>query len=237
LTTGADATIIVTPLTGEGDLAFGSEKVSIGGEVRGFIATAPGDSSLHAVLNHKQELVILKDGKVASTTAMPKEGRCVCFSDDNTVWVGGDKKGGVISFTLSAGGAECKLGSVTMAESDDRVEQLASNGKDIVAAVNGLKEVYLFRPSTGELLNKNLWKVHTGAVTSCAFSPDGTKFATGSADESVMVFTDLVGFRPTRQKAVGLCPLGVTYVAWLDDSTIVAVGKDKSARTITVASE
>ena len=72
---------------------------------------------------------------------------------------------------------------------------------------------------------------HEGGVSAVAFSPDGTRVATGSGDRSARVFDAATGAEISRLDHEG----GVYAVAFSPDGTRVATGsRDRSARVCCV---
>jgi WD40 repeat protein len=75
------------------------------------------------------------------------------------------------------------------------------------------------------------WKFHDSMPTSVEFSPDSTKCLTASMDGNIIVWKDLDTF---NNKARGLCDNahlgGVTAAHWIDNSTFVSIGDDRTIK-------
>ena len=80
-------------------------------------------------------------------------------------------------------------------------------------------------PKTGTVLT--IYHGHAERVSAVAWSPDGTRIASGSTDMTVHIWTAATGHHlfTYRSHAVGLLNF-VEAVAWSPDSTCIASGND-----------
>ena len=208
-------------------VGFSDTSVSLGGACIE-VQVSNKDPSLFAAVTAQGSLVVIKDGKVASTVEVGVDPTCVTWSsDDSQIWVG-TKKQTVLNFNVAEG--KTTKGSVVVTGFSKPVNGVfASPTGDIYAATDLLKAVTFFN-NAGEILNINKWQYHDCTITTAGFNPSGTKFATGAADGHMFVYSDLVKFTPAKVALKNVSPQGVYSLGWIDDSNIVTCGVDRAIR-------
>ncbi|ULT91762.1 hypothetical protein L3Y34_009433 [Caenorhabditis briggsae] len=152
---------------------------------------------------------------------------CVAVFKD-TVAVGG-KDAKVHVYKLKSDGG---LELVKVLEHGAEITSVAfsDNGEYLVATDLARKVIPYTVASDFTLTHTNSWTFHTAKVSSVAWSPDNTRLATGSLDNSVIVW-DLTktGEHPVIIK--GAHPMSsVNAVLWLDEKTVVSAGQDSNIK-------
>lgn len=206
--------------------------VPVGGSTRQ-LANANNDPTLFAVVLAQNKLVVFKDNKVASTTALSFEPYCVCFShDDSLIYVGGKNKA-VVSFSVDASGATVAA-TESKFDTRDVCEHVAvtPDGKYMCAS-DRKRSLNMFDLASGELLNSgNPLRHHTATIRSVAFSPNGSKMLSAGADSNVFIWYD--GVVDGKRLKIEAHTQAISQASWLDENTIVTVGDELTIKTWTI---
>jgi WD40 repeat protein len=210
------------------DRKWGSAAVALGGQPVA-LAVSPIDSGLIAVILTQEKLVIVKNGNVASEQDLKYRGTCIDFTADGKKLIIGakNKKATVYDFN----GTKATPTSVVMeCEREINAVHGSPDGKHFVT-VDQSRNI-TFWDQKGTSLNIG-WNHHSSTIESTAFSPSGRRFATGSADETIFVWSDFTQWNPMRLR-IQAHPQGVAHLAWLDEHTLVSVGDDRIIKVWTV---
>jgi len=215
------------------DGTFGNDALAIGGQPSA-LATGKKDSSLIAVGLATSKLLFVKDGAIKSTLDLGYVPISIDFSiDDKEIAVGGkDKK--VHFYTVGSGeftkGREYK-------DSDKEVTHVLHRPDgSLLATIDKDKRLYFYN-NEGKQLNSGGWEYHSATVSCGAWSPSGARFATGSADESIIVWSDFKTFKDEHRLLIkDAHSQGVECLAFWDENTLVSVGCDRSTRIWDLAS-
>jgi WD40 repeat protein len=208
-------------------VTFGTDALALGGQPTA-LAVGKKDSSVIAVGLANSKLLYVKDGAIKSTLDLGYVPLSIDFSiDDKEIAVGGkDKK--VHFYTVGAGsftkGKEYK-------DSDKEVTHVRFRPDgSLLATIDKDRRLYFYN-NEGKNLNPLGWEYHSATVSCGAWSPSGARFATGSADETILVWSDFKTFKDeSRIHIKDAHSQGVEQIAFWDENTLISVGSDRSTR-------
>jgi len=209
------------------DGTFGNDALALGGQPTA-LAAGKKDSSVLAVGLANSKLLFVKDGSIKSTLDLGFVPTSIDFSiDDREIAVGGkDKKVHFYdvksdSFTK---GREYK-------DSDKEVTHVLHRPDgSLVATIDRDKRLYFYNKE-GKQLNSGGWEYHSATVACGAWSPSGARFATGSADETILIWSDFKTFKDEQRVHIkDGHSQGVEQLAFWDENTLISVGSDRSTR-------
>jgi len=171
-------------------LKWSSDALALGGQPT-HITVGKKDSSLIAVALANQNLVLIQKGTIKGTTSITFVPNYIDFSADDSELVVGGKDKKVHFFSVSGDGFKH---TKEYKESDKEV-LIAHYRPDqsLVATVDRDKRIYFYNKD-GKNLNPLGWEYHSASVTAGAWSPSGKRYATGAADESIIVWSDFTKF-------------------------------------------
>ncbi|EFP10794.1 CRE-AIPL-1 protein [Caenorhabditis remanei] len=154
---------------------------------------------------------------------------CVAISADKKIVAVGGKDAKVHVYKLNGDGA---LEQIKVIEHAAEITSVAfsDNGEFLVATDLGRKVIPYSVGTDFSVASPNSWTFHTAKVTSVAWSPDNTRLATGSLDNSVIVW-DMT--KPAEHPIIikGAHPMSsVNAVIWLDEKTVVSAGQDSNIK-------
>ncbi|XXQ38900.1 WD domain, G-beta repeat [Plasmodiophora brassicae] len=204
-------------LAGEGGVAIAGQPVAI----------AAGAKDLTVIVTRKKTLVVVVGNAEACTVQLSFMPTDVALSPDEAeIAVSGDKL--VHLFSLAKNQAAPLK---TLAKHMDLTACVAysPDGRLLVSGDNQ-RGIYIWDRSTGEVTNPSGWRYHAAKVTTACFSPSSNLLATGSVDQSVLVWTDLTSFDPNRIKIDPAHVGGVSHVRFLNDKTVVSTGDDRAIK-------
>jgi len=206
---------------------WSTDAIALGGQPV-HVTSGKKDSTLVAVALANSNLVLLHKGTIKGTTSIGFVPNYVDFSADDSELVVGGKDKKVHFFSVTGDGFKH---TKEYKESDKEVI-IAHYRPDqsLVATVDRDKRIYFFNKD-GKNLNSLGWEYHAATVSAGAWSPSGKRYATGSADESIIVWSDLTKFSEDSRLLIkdAHCT-GVDFVAFWDEDTLVSVGSDRSIR-------
>lgn len=186
------------------------------------IATASGDSGIVAVATLKELGLFRGVTKVLSIDRLEYEPVCIAILDDLELAVGGnDNK----THIYAIGSGISSLTEVTSIPTRAAITAVGySPLKDLLAIGDSGRQVEVYeRPSWSPRI-KDKWAAHTSRVNCLAWSPNGAFLATGSLDESIIVWSLA---NPSTQIQIPFCHVsGVTGLAWTADDKLVSTGND-----------
>jgi WD40 repeat protein len=206
---------------------FGTDALALGGQPTA-LAAGKKDPSILAVGLANSKLLFVKDGAIKSTLDVGYVPSSIEFSiDDKEIAVGGkDKK--VHFYTV---GSDSFTKGKEYKDSDKEVTHtLFRPDGSLLATIDKEKRLYFYN-TEGKNLNPHGWEYHNATVTCGAWSPSGARFATGSVDETIIVWSDFKTFKDeTRLHIKDAHSQGVELVAFWDENTLISVGSDRSIR-------
>jgi len=209
------------------DKIFGTDPVALGGQPAA-IAVGNKDSSLIAVALGNQKLLLIQNGEIKSTIDLSFKPNHLNFSvDDSEIAIAGKDK--VLHFFSVTGGKLSKGREYKDSDKEITEVHYRPDGS-LVATIDKDKRLYFYNKD-GKNLNSLGWEYHAATVTSGAWSPSGKRFATGSADESILVWSDFVKFDDNcRLHIKDAHSQGVEFLQFWDDNTLISVGSDRSIK-------
>jgi len=195
------------------------------------VVSGKKDPSLIVVILTQGKLLLVQGGGIKTTQDLGFEPTSVDINNDDTeVAVGGkDKK---IHLYKLAGG-KFAAGAV-LAESDKAIVKVAYRPKDnLLASVDGDKRLFFY--ADGKNMNSGGWPYHISGVACSAWSPSGARYATGSIDETVMIWADFTGYTEKRVTMSAVHSQGVDHVGFWDETSVITVGADRTIRIWNIA--
>jgi len=223
-TVGLDDKLRLNKVKEAKDYQFSTDAIGLGGKPS---AVACGNKSpgLVAVVLAQKKIVIVRDGRIASSTDTSFEPTSVAISpDDSELAVAG--KGGKIVFYALAGDTPKEKSSPEGAALNLNSVRYSADGK-LVVVTDSDRRISIFDSSKKNVIPTN-WRYHGANVPDGAFSPSGALMVTCSMDESLIVWGDLKGFDPlVRKRADMVHAQGVMRCAFIDDKTVITMGFDR----------
>jgi len=206
---------------------WSADALALGGQPV-HIAVGKKDQSLVAVGLANNKLVLVRKGEIKGTTAVDFVPLYVDFSGDDTELVVGGKDKKVHFFSVGSDGFKH-----TKEYKDSDKEVVVAHyrpDQSLVSTVDKDKRIYFYNKE-GKNLNALGWEYHAATVTTGAWSPSGKRYATGSADESIIIWSDFTKFSDDARVHIkdAHCS-GVEFVAFWDEDTLVSLGSDRSIR-------
>lgn len=224
LTCGIDDTLRKAVPTAEGEVpSYTDEAVPLGAQPRALDHRPDEDLTVVATV---KELTVIVGGSKKSSLPIDYEPSCVTIDPKNNhVAVGGgDSKVHIYNLqgtSLSPFKALTHLGAVTDARySPDSTHLLACDTN---------RKLILYTTDEYKLAHNKEWGFHSARVNCVAWSPDGTRVASGSLDTNVIVWSVQAPAKHTIIKNAH--PQSqITGLAWLDNVTLATVGQDANTR-------
>lgn len=218
-----DDTLIYTSLSNK---QYGTP-VKLPSQPRGIAAAA--NLVITACVN---EVVILRDGKIASSLKVSYEPQCVTIEPSgHDVVVGSGKENLAHVYRLDV---NTLTETSTLSLSGTATDVKFSPDGRYLATGDTNRKVSLFAFPGYQPIITTEWSDHTARVNSLSWSPDSRLLASGSLDTNVIIWSP-----DTKRKLVdirGGHPMSpVTRVQWLDNSSLVTVGRDCSVRTWSIS--
>jgi len=225
-TNGFDDKLRLNPIK-EG--AFSDNAVALGGMPTG-VATSATNPQLAVVSLSQNKILVLRGSNVVHTAALKFKPNCIALSHDDTeVAVGGDDKK-VHVFSLAGDALTEKK---VLSEHRDDIIAIAYSPNGRLLASSDIGRFLYIRDRTADFATKNPlgWQYHSAKVTSLSFSPDSNHLASGSQDQSIIIWNDLQEFEALKRSTLEYSHYeSVTSVTWLDDKTIVSTGVDRAIK-------
>jgi len=206
--------------------AYSADAVSLGGQPVA-IATAHKDSALAVAVLSQEKLVVLRAGKIISTTELGFKPTSVAFSADDSEIAVGVSTGKIQLFSF---GSDAAKATKTLSGHPNRIASLVYDGSFLVST--DTTKIYFWKG--GETLNYTGWTFHSGVVTEVAFNPSSTVVASCSQDQDIILWSDLTKFEHYYMKFTGAHYLGVDHVGWLSDDSIISTGNDRCVKIWTL---
>jgi len=209
-------------------LVYSPNAIGLGGQPTA-VAAATADKDLAAVTLGQEKLVLIREGKVVSTTVLGYVPRCVAFAP-------GDKQ-------LAIGGADYKLRLYSVSPADGKValtdtleghtarvnSVVYSKEGTFLASTDSNRQILIWKDK--KQLNNTGWTFHNAAPIDVSFSSAGAgRLASAAADQDIIIWSDLKEFEHTFQRIVGAHPSGAERVAFVTDNRIISSGADRCVR-------
>jgi len=208
-------------------VTFGTDALALGAQPTA-LAAGKKDSSVIAVGLANSKLLYVKDGAIKSTLDLGYVPLSIDFSiDDKEIAVGGkDKK--VHFYTV---GSDSFTKGREYKDSDKEVTHVTHRPDgSLLATIDKDRRLYFYN-NEGKNLNPLGWEYHNATVTCGAWSPSGARYATGSVDETILVWSDFKTFKDEARLLIkDAHSQGVEFVAFWDENTLISVGSDRSTR-------
>jgi len=182
------------------------DAIAVGGYPGGLVAGHKSD--LVVALVDQGKLTVVVDGKVTHTEDVDYKPVCAALSPDDSELCVGDEKAKAHFYKVSDGKlSESSFQSNATHLGEIRACDFSSDGR-YIATAGQKKKIHIMKVGgDGKPLNSFGWEYHQAAITSMAFSPDSKMLATGSMDESVILWKDLDTFSD-KSKEVIACHVG-----------------------------
>jgi len=205
---------------------FSADAVALGGQPTCLAAGKREGSKLVAVSLVQKKIVLINNQEIVQTLDIDYEPLSLDFSNDDTVLAVGGKNKKVYTYKVDG-----KLVPGDVYTESDRPVTLVTYrpGSNLLAVIDSDKHLYFYED--GKNKNKHGWLFHSATVTCGAWSPSGARFASGSADCNIIVWSDFKSYNDELRLTISEAHLsGVDLLAWWDDNTLISVGSDRSIR-------
>mmetsp|Transcript_17184 Transcript_17184/g.28802 ORF Transcript_17184/g.28802 Transcript_17184/m.28802 type:complete len:540 (-) Transcript_17184:456-2075(-) len=219
---------LVCTIGGDDCLMFSSlnehlAKVELGCQPMGIAC----GSSFGVVLTRNQDLIFFsKSMKLDKTLKLDCCGTCVAVSPSDDLIAVGAEDNFVYMFDTG-----CNL-KFKLEQHRGVLSCLSfSPGGDKLVSGCANKELAVWEAKTGTLLNKGLSGFHLARISSIAWSPAGSHFATGGVDCSVLIWENMPEIKSPKHSLKLAHPGGVTALAFTDEGTVASAGLDACIRT------
>lgn len=200
---------------------FGDNSIKLDSMPRAIAASGSGLVAV-ACINH---IIVFKNGtKIISQGVSFEPVSVDVLKGGSMIAVGAQKGNKVHLYDVSSGGlSEVHVLDNTGVASD---VQFSPDGQ-YIATGGADKYVRLFSMANYEnLIN---YPAHTAKVTCLAWSPDSSKFATGSIDTNIVIWKPSEGMSPKIIKGAHQMSV-VNKLAWLNDKVLVSAGQDSNVK-------
>jgi len=204
---------------------FSGDAVALGGQP---VALAVGkkNPNLAVVALTQKKLVYFNKGEIVQTLDVDYEPQSVDFANDDSVLAVGGKDKKVHTYKV-----EAKLSAGDVFTESDRPVTFVSYrpGSSLLATIDQGKYIYFYQD--GKNLNRHGWVFHNATVTCGGWSPSGARFATGSADQNIIIWSDFKTYSDETRLTITDAHIGgVDFLSWWDDNTLISVGSDRTIR-------
>jgi WD40 repeat protein len=193
------------------------------------VAVSRQDPSLTVAVTLKS-VVVLRNGRTASTLNVGFQPTSVAISPDNRTVAVGAKDTKVYIYALNGDNLsqtrvlEKHRGGLTAVE-------FSPNGEFLATSDSEKRDIIVWNTSDYSVKVEG-WCFHTAAVRSIAWTEDSLKLASGSLDQDVYIWN--LNHPSKRIHIPRAHQGGVNAVAWLDDITLATAGQDMSWKTWSV---
>jgi len=190
------------------------------------IAVSKQDSSLTVAVTLKS-VVVLRNGRTASTLNVNYQPTSVALSPNNRTIAIGGKDNKVYIYNLSGDNLsqahvlDKHRGGLTAVE-------FSPNGDFLATSDSEKREIIVWNTSDYSVKVEG-WCFHTAAVRSIAWTSDSQKLASGSLDQDCYIWN--LNHPSKRIHIPRAHQGGVNAVAWIDDVTLATAGQDMSWKT------
>lgn len=193
------------------------------------LATASTQGNLAIATTTKNQVLVVRGGKVVFTLPVTYKPTSVAFSQDDTeVAIGGDNKQ-VHRYTLDSDTlAECGV----LGGHAGAIESVAysADGRLIVSTDKDRYINIWDRTNLAQPRNFYGWRFHSSKVTCGAFNPSSTRAVTGSQDSIVMIWNDMQAFTDQHATLELAHFGGVTHAKFWDDDNVITIGDDRAIK-------
>jgi WD40 repeat protein len=186
---------------------------------------------LIVVATNSEVALILGQVKVGTLSGHGYTATCVALYGTEEVAIGGDdNKTHVYSITGNV------FTAVATLETRSPVSSVAySAAGDALAVGDAGRQVELWERGSWENRIRGKWVFHTSKITTLSWSPNGAFLASGSVDESIIIWNVA---KPSAKKIISFTHTGgVSGLAWGSDDSLVSAGADHCVASWKVATE
>jgi WD40 repeat protein len=202
------------------------------------VASSNVTPGLSAVGTSNERVVVLKDGKIACDFNIGFQPFCMKFGiDDTKLYVGGRNSGVSVYSVDPASGTVTDDNNKLTAQGHVTQIVINSTGTTLVA-IDNQKSINVFdMQNDNKCLNGgDFLRYHDMAINDAAWSPDGSKLATISADLQIIVWYN--GPISKQRLSIPMThDISGERIDWLDNTTLVSAGADRMIKTWTVSAE
>ena len=183
------------------------------------VALASNEVSDFIVVITNKEIALFKgQDKIAFLANLSYTPTCVALYMAEEIAVGGDdNKTHIYKFNGST------LEVVSHIETRSAVSALDYSCDNKLAIGDAGRQIEIYERGTWEAIIKGKWVFHTSRITSLAWSPTGAQLASGSLDESIIIWSLA---KPSNKTQYSFAHVGgISGLAWYKD-VIVSSGGD-----------
>ncbi|EGT32876.1 CBN-TAG-216 protein [Caenorhabditis brenneri] len=154
---------------------------------------------------------------------------CIAYSVEKGLVAVGGKDAKVHLYKISGDG-DLEVAKVIEHGAEITSVSFSDNGEFLVATDLSRKVIPYSVSSDFAVASPNSWTFHTAKIQSVSWSPDNRRLATGSLDNSVIVWDmEKPGEHPVIIKGAHAMS-SVNAVLWLDSQTVVSAGQDSNIK-------
>jgi WD40 repeat protein len=206
--------------------AFSTDAVALGGQPNA-LAIGTKDSSLVVVSLAQDKIVLLRNKELKHTLSLGYTPLGVAVSNDDSEVAVAGKNSKV--YTYSIKGDKFEQTGVLEGLGRGALAVHYNHTDNTIAAIDGERRLNFYQG--GKSVNSHGWQYHSATVAASAFSPSGLRYATGSADETVLLWSDFKKWTGEGRVLIkDVHVQGVAFLGFWDENTLITVGSDRSIR-------
>jgi len=189
---------------------------------------AVGKKDLVVVVTTNQ-VVVLRNGKIANKHAVKYQPTSVAISTDETHVAVGGKDNKIYLYSLS--GDKLVDGPVLEGHRGSLTALAYSPDGKYLGSADVQRDIFVWDISSNKLVIQG-WVFHSARVSTLAWSPDSLHLVSGSLDSNLFVWS--VQDPSKRIQVKDAHRGGVNVALWIDNNTVVSAGQDSTVKTWSV---
>uniref|UniRef100_A0A8R1DIW0 Actin-interacting protein 1 n=1 Tax=Caenorhabditis japonica TaxID=281687 RepID=A0A8R1DIW0_CAEJA len=214
----------IAPAGGSGVDSTKTVSNKLSSQPLGLAVSVDGEVAVAACYKH---VAIYSQGKLTEVP-INYNSSCVALSGDKQFVAVGGQDSKVHVYKLS-GSSLSEVKTISHSAEITAVS-FSKNNAFLVATDQSRKVIPYSVANNFEVASQNSWTFHTAKVASVSWSPDNVRLATGSLDNSIIVWNmNKASEHPIIIKGAHAMS-SVNAVLWLDETTLVSAGQDSNIK-------